>query len=45
MHWALPAVRDVRRAAEALPRLFGDSAAINIPWAARRKEFATDEHR
>jgi hypothetical protein len=33
-HFALPAVNDVRRAAEALAAILGDSARINIPWAA-----------
>jgi hypothetical protein len=32
--FALPAVTDVRRAAEALPGIVGESVPINIPWAA-----------
>ena len=32
----LPTVGDVRRAAEAIQRLFGDAAQVNLQWAAAR---------
>jgi hypothetical protein len=35
---ALPTVGDVRRSAEAIQRLFGDAAQINLPWAASRAQ-------